>query len=248
MANSDEDRARALYAERDADAAWAARWSPDNPLARFTQERRLRRLRALVPMVEQAAGPAVGWRVLEVGVGGGGLLPWLRDEGGVPEALLAGIDLSTDRIEHARAALPQADLRAGSAAELPWPSASFEVVVASTLFSSVLDSALRSRIAAECVRVLVPGGAVIWYDMRDDFLLAGLFRRVAKPAEDWIGRREIARLFPACRVDLAPATLFLPLAAPLVRVSPGLARIAEDVLPFLCGHWIGLVVKEGERT
>jgi SAM-dependent methyltransferase len=241
----DEDRARALYAERDADAEWAARWSADNPVARFAAEGRLRGLRALLPDLTARFGPPSGWRVLEAGVGSGGLLPWLRDEAGVPEDRLAGIDLSGDRILAAARALPRADVRPGSAAELPWPSASFEIVVASTLFSSVLDPDLRSRIAGECLRVLAPGGVVLWYDMRDDFLLAGVFRRLAKPAEDWLGRGEIARLFPGCTLRLRRATLFLPLARPLLSVSPALARAAEAVKPFLRGHYLGLVIKPG---
>jgi ubiquinone/menaquinone biosynthesis C-methylase UbiE len=240
---SEEDRARELYAQRDADAAWAARWSPENPTARFTQEQRLAAIRALLPGLERRFGPPDGWRVLEVGVGGGGLLPWLRDAVGVPEARLAGIDLSPDRVVRAAQSLPSADIRAGSAAELPWPDASFDVVVASTLFSSVLDPTLRAAIARESLRVLRPGGVVMWYDMRSDFLLAGLFRRLAHPAEDWLSRREVAALFPGCTLELRPATLFLPLARPLVRVSPALARAAERAMPFFRGHWLGLIVK-----
>lgn len=244
---TDESRARDLYAERDADAEWAARWSEANPVARFAHEGRERGMVATAQELRTCLGDPTGWRVLEAGVGGGGLLPWVRDRLAVPESQLAGIDLSADRIERARESLPAADLRAGSAADLPWPDASFDLVIASTLFSSVLDPDLRSAIAADCWRALKPGGAVLWYDMRDDFLASSFFRRLAKPAEDWLGRREVERLFPGAELHLAPATLFLPIARPLVRVSPGLARAAETALPFLRGHYLGWIGKpDGE--
>lgn len=243
MIQDDESRARDLYAERDADSDWARRWSDANPVARFAHEGRDARMRTLLPSLRSRLGDPAEWRVLEAGVGGGGLLPWVRDEVGVPEDRLAGVDLSQERISRAREALPAADLRAGSAAELPWPDASFDLIVVSTLFSSVLDPALRGSIAVDCMRVLRPGGALLYYDMRDDFLGASIFRRLAKPAETWLGRREIERMFPGTQLNLTPATLFLPLARPLVRVSPALAKAAETALPFLRGHYLGWIGK-----
>lgn len=242
MVRSDEDRARDLYAERDADDAWRAKWSDADPTARFTRERRDARLALAASRARERLGDPASWRVLEIGVGGGGLLPWTRDVAGVPEASLAGIDLSETRIESARRVLPAADLRTGSAADMPWPDASFDVVIASTLFSSVLDPDLRSSIAAEATRVLKPGGAILWYDMRSDFFAAGLLRGLARPTEDWFSRSEIAALFPGATLELGPATLFLPFARMLLKLSPQLAERAEDALPGLRGHYLGLIL------
>lgn len=247
MIQLDEKRARDLYAERDSDPAWRDKWAEDNPLARFAAAGRQRGWAAQLPLLADRFGPASDWTVLDVGVGSGGLLPWFRDEGGVPERRLAGIDLSDGRVALAREALPTADLQVGSAARLPWPDGSFDLVVASTLFSSVLDPDLRARIAAECLRVLKPGGAVLWYDMRDDFLGAALLRRLARPAEDWLGHKELARLFPRCEFRLRPATLFMPFARPLVRVSVRLAARVEDAMPFLRGHYQGMIIKPHTR-
>ena len=67
--------------------------------------------------------------------------------------------LNPERAARARELLPAADLRLGDAVALPWEADTFQLVVASTLFTSVLDNQVRRMIAGEIVRVLAPGGA-----------------------------------------------------------------------------------------
>ena len=47
---------------------------------------------------------------------------------------------------------------------LPFADASFDLVMQNVVFSSITDAALRARVAAEMLRVLRPGGHVLWYD------------------------------------------------------------------------------------
>src|SRR5258705_3457425 len=99
--------------------------------------------------------PRIGDICLEVGCGTVG---WLADliSWGVRESDLHGIDLDTLRISRATEILPAADLRIGDAAKLPWDNDTFNIVIASTLFTSVLDLNFRCLIADEIIRVLAP--------------------------------------------------------------------------------------------
>ncbi|MDQ3775422.1 MAG: class I SAM-dependent methyltransferase [Pseudomonadota bacterium] len=86
----------------------------------------------------------------------------------IRERDLHGIELDASKVARAREFLPQADLRVGAATELPWPDASFRLVITSTLFTSILDLRVRRRVAQEVVRVMVPSGALLWYDFAFD--------------------------------------------------------------------------------
>ncbi|MBU6429192.1 MAG: methyltransferase domain-containing protein, partial [Cyanobacteria bacterium REEB65] len=85
-------------------------------------------------------------RILEVGCGAGGELLRLVGWGADP-ASLAGVDLLTDRVARARHLLPHADLHVGDARALPFAAATFDLVMQLTVFSSVLDPAIRLAIA-----------------------------------------------------------------------------------------------------
>ena len=96
--------------------------------------------------------------MLEVGCGAGG---WLADfeRWGVKRGSLAGIDLNPDRIREAQLRLGrtlgfgdgdspvQPDIRVGDASKLPWRPASFDVVLQSTVFTSILDVRMREAVA-----------------------------------------------------------------------------------------------------
>src|SRR5690348_13416758 len=78
-------------------------------------------LRACIGMLARASMfPPQGRRILDVGCGYGGWLLEMMKWGADPH-LLSGIDLSRERIDCARGRVPQADLRNGSASQLPWP-------------------------------------------------------------------------------------------------------------------------------
>ena len=203
---SEERRALALYKRRDDERDWRVRMVQRRPHGQVRAgeptaglDRRHCRTWSLASANQDYGGC---WNQR---VGGGGLLPWLRDELGVPAASMAGIRPLRDQDRLGTLIVPRGPTCASARRQAsPWPTGSFDVVVASTLFSSVLDPGLRDAIAEECLRVLRPKGVVLWYDMRDDFLFAHAARRLAKPEEDWLGLREISRLFRNCDIG-APA-------------------------------------------
>ena len=129
---------------------------------------------------------------------------------------------------------PQADLRAGSASELPWPAQSFDLVTQFTVFTSILDPALKRAVAAEMVRILKPDGAILWFDFRVD--------NPANSHVRGIPAREIRSLFAGCEIALASALLAPPLGRLIARWSWTLAELLH-ALPFFRTHYVGLIRK-----
>lgn len=171
--------------------------------------------------------------VLDVGCGNGNELARMQELGAPPSALL-GIDLLPDRIELARRDHPDIEFRTGDASRLDLPDASFDLVLSMTVLSSVLDSDMARQIAGEMARVLRPGGAVLWYDLRVD--------NPGNPDVRGLPEREVRELFPTLRAELRPATLAPPLARRLGPLTP-VAYPALAALPFLRSHLLGLLIK-----
>jgi ubiquinone/menaquinone biosynthesis C-methylase UbiE len=198
-------------------------YSLDRPANRFLRQGQERALRKALEEI----GPLSGKRVLEVGCGSGN---WLEMLGGAKH--LAGIDLDPGRAARAAGRFPGADIRAGDASRLPWESGSFDIVLQSTVFSSILDVEMRRAVASEMLRVLAPGGAILWYDFFVD--------NPSNPHVRGVRRREIGALFPGCRVALRRATLAPPLARLIVPFSWKLAALLES-LRVLDTHYFGMI-------
>jgi ubiquinone/menaquinone biosynthesis C-methylase UbiE len=191
-------------------------------------------LRGCIPMLLRASlFPLSGRRIADVGCGDG---TWLLEfvQWGADPTGLCGIDLSAERIERARRRIPQADLHVGGASKLPWPDESFDLVSQFTVFTSILDPALKRAVAAEMLRVLKPGGAILWFDFR-----------VNNPANQHVRgvpAREIRSLFAGCEIELASALLAPPLGRLIAGWSWPLAELLY-ALPFLRTHYAGLIRK-----
>jgi ubiquinone/menaquinone biosynthesis C-methylase UbiE len=120
-------------------------------------------------------------RILDVECGTGYLLG--RPAARAPQAqVLAGIDAAPGMIEVARAVAADDRMRfvAGTAEQLPWPAATFDLVVSTTSFDHWADQ--RAGLA-ECARVLAPGGWLVLADLFSALLLPTLLA----------GRRDKAR-------------------------------------------------------
>ena len=228
---AEKDRLLREYRRREAElppdlyAPWQAAES-------FMRAERRRRAARMLRRAGVFPGPETP--CLEVGYG---RLGWLGDliSWGVREGSLAGIELDAERAAVARAVLPAADLRVGDAAELPWPDGSFQLAIASTVFTSVLDPASRRRLAGEIERALSPGGALLWYDFRVN---------PSNPNVRAIGRSELRSLFPGLSGVVRSVTLAPPLTRRIAPWSHLLATLLER-LPLLRGHLIAVLVKGG---
>ncbi len=173
-------------------------------------------------------------RILEIGCGKG---TWLRDfvKWGARPEHITGIDLLPDRISEARRTCPPGiAFMCGSAAQLDVHSASHDLVLQSTVFTSILDSRMREAVAREMLRVLRPDGLILWYDYHVD--------NPANPDVRGVGRREIHRLFAGCRIDLERVTLAPPLARAIAPYSRIACQLLEAV-PLLRTHYLGVIRK-----
>ena len=90
-------------------------------------------------------------RLLDVGCGGGGDLAYLRSAGW-PADQLAGVDLIPARLDAARVACPDVDLRLSDGSHIPFADGSMDVATAVTVFSSILDLDLRRALFADSHR------------------------------------------------------------------------------------------------
>jgi ubiquinone/menaquinone biosynthesis C-methylase UbiE len=197
---------------------------PVNLFHRHTRERAV-----LSMLSRQQVLPLADKRILDVGCGTG---QWLVDfeTWGASRRNLAGIDLLPERVAASRTRLAPlrhddgttvaagADVREGNAAELPWGDQAFDIVFHSMMFSSILDASMRHEVAREMVRVLAPGGIVLWYDFFVD--------NPRNPNVRGVRAEEVRALFPGFTMRGRRITLLPPLARRLVPVS----RLAAELL------------------
>jgi ubiquinone/menaquinone biosynthesis C-methylase UbiE len=175
--------------------------------------------------------PLSGKSIADIGCGTGA---WLLEFCQWDADSLHGIDLDDRRLARARERLPQADLHLGDATQLPWADESFDLVSQFTVFTSILSPAVKQAIALEMLRVLKPGGFVLWYDFRVNN------PRNAQVAG--IEAEEIRKLFRGCRTTLRKVTLAPPIARAIVPLSWTIGSLLEK-LPFLRTHYFGLIQK-----
>jgi SAM-dependent methyltransferase len=228
----EEERIRSAYAARKGEACYA-----ESLAGRFQIQERERHVLHLLD--RYGLIPLAGKRILEVGCGTG---KWLRDLvawGADPENLF-GVELLQASAARARRLCPQAvSIECGNAAELRFASGSFDIVLQATVFTSVLDEEMRQAMAAEMVRVLRPGGVILWYD----FFLKNPRHSYVRPAT----RADIRRLFPGCSIDLRRVSLAAPLTRLLAPRWWGLCSVLSRIPP-LCTHYLGAIRNSASRN
>ena len=175
-------------------------------------------------------------RLLEVGCGTG---VWIRDfvKWGVPPENIWAVDLQTESVDEARRrSAAGVHFECCSATSLPFAPRSFDLVLQSTMFSSILEPAVRRIVAAEMQRVTDPDGSILWYDLRVNNPWNSDVRGV--------GRAEVAELFPGCQIDLRRISLAPPLARWIAPRSYVLWLLLTSV-PWLCTHYLGVIRQRG---
>ena len=201
-------------------------------------------LRSRLAAVLDLAGSGPG-EAFDAGMGPGRLLAELTERGWT----VSGLDASGEMVEAARRRLPEAQERlvVGEIERLPFPDASFDLVVA----TGVLEYADVDAALAELARVLRPGGRAIvsypnpgalygiwkshvWYrGIRLAKRLAGRSRLALPHGSPIVGpdrfRRQLeqAGLEPASTVYTAFLVLPSPLDAGLPRLSERLGQRLE---------------------
>jgi len=226
---SEQDRIRSTYDLRD-ERTPAARYSPIEPYPELVIEERRR---AIVRIVRECSrGSVDSLRVIEVGCGTGSNLLELLHLGFLPENL-TGIELLERRAKVARHRLPSAtSVIFGDACDVAGEFGQVDIVLQSTVFSSLLDDGFQERLASSMWQLTRPGGGILWYDFTWNIPSSKDVRGVPI--------RRIRRLFPDATLVFRRVTL----APPIGRVVAGASRSLFwmlNAVPFLRSHvlcWI----------
>lgn len=228
---SEANRIRAVYRSYDTQQRWLRKRDPANPGFSQLQEERWRKIAEIVAARFHGTAPP---RVVDVGCGKGGDLAHIAEL--LPGAVLFGVDLSEERIAAARLAVPAATFRVQDGDTLPFRDRSVQLVVLSTVLSSILDPGTRRQVAAEAYRITGDGGILLIYDIR--------LPSPANPNVCRIGRKELRALLPDARIRSYPITLLPPVARSLCRRWPGLYRPLARIRP-LRSHYLSVVTRPG---
>lgn len=223
---NDAERVRTAYGRRQA----GHRYDWDQPGQLFMMQelerqllRLLRRHRCL-PLRER--------RILEVGCGHGHFLRELMKWGAEP-ANLVGLELLESRLRQARHRSSAAvRLLQGNAAAMEFPDGAFDIVLQMTMFTSILSDTVRRQVATEMLRVVAPGGWIVWYDFR--------VNNPRNPDVRAVRAAEIRELFPGATIHLETATLAPPLARTLAPRARWLCSLLARV-PLLRTHYLGFI-------
>ncbi len=205
------------YAQRASSTVFSQRYSLFNEAA-LLQTQSLER-HTLALLKKHSFTHLADKKILDIGCGNGLPLQRFLSYGALPQNL-SGIDLLPARIEHAQTLHPAIDWRVGSAHQLPYPDANFDLVSLSVVFSSILSQPLRGSIAEEAWRVCKPDGLILYYDFA--------YSNPRNPAVEGISRREMQELFqrPGANFDVQRITLAPPLAR---RIAPRFHWLASTL-------------------
>ena len=230
MTQAEIDRIGRVYAKFQSPRI-RARWDPRNPGNRLIK---LERQHWVGKLFEQFGTlPLNGKRVLEVGCGLGHELDAMRAFGAQSDDLI-GIDLLPDRIAEAKATYPELEFKIGNAERIDYEDGTFDLILVTTLFSSIRDNRMAQGVAREITRVLKVRGAVLWYDFR----YKAPWNRDVRGMPSW----RIRSLFPTLQCHLRQITVIPPLSRRLGGLGPTLYPVLRTV-PCLRSHYIGLLTK-----
>jgi SAM-dependent methyltransferase len=232
----DEIKAVQARYERRSHTVDQARYSLLNhDVLRAHQERQ----RAIVHWIRRHNIQPVGEkRVLEIGCGEGQNLLDLVRLGFKPENL-TGNELLATRREFARRQLsPLVSILPGDASSLDLPSETFDIVLQSTVFSSLLDDSFQELLAAQMWRWIKPGGGVLWYDF--------IYNNPKNPDVRGVPLKRVRDLFRQTDVVAWKLTLAPPIARRAVAFTPNLYDVLN--VPWLRTHllcWIPKLARGG---
>lgn len=171
-------------------------------------------------------------RILEIGCGNGDLVRDFIKWGARPDNLV-GVELLPERVSEAINVCPKdVKIQQGNAVDLQFPDGIFDVVLQSTVFTSVLDTVTKRQMAAEMCRVLKRSGLILWYDYHMNNPKNADVRGVKLS--------EIRALFPNCDIRVQRITLAPPIARRVAPYSWLLCYLLSKI-PWLCSHYVGVI-------
>jgi SAM-dependent methyltransferase len=173
-------------------------------------------------------------RVFEVGCGvGNGLLELIQL--GYDPQNLTGCDLLEEVAEIARHRLPQAcTIIVGDATNVAFEDESFDIVMQSTVFTSLLNDDFQRKLGDSMWRLARRGGGVLWYDF--------VYDNPRNPDVRGVPLRRVRELFPEGTVRGWRVTLAPPISRRVTSVHPRLYGVF-NALPLLRTHLLCWIAK-----
>ena len=206
------------------------KWSNDNLGNKTIYQERLINI---IQLLDYYKLNLIDKKILDVGCASGNIFPLLNELGANADNI-NGIDIRPNSIEDAKKNFPDHNLNVMDARKLIYADSSFDFIITFTLFSSILERNYRKKIADEIIRVLKPGGVILYYDFR--------YKNPFNRNVIQIKYSEIKKLFPTMEKKIKPITVFPPLARKLGVLNKIFYPILKRIL-FLNTHYIGLFRK-----
>jgi SAM-dependent methyltransferase len=229
--SNDLNRLRIEYSQRDQYLSGRVKYSPFDHAHLFNLQSRQKNMLSLLRKTGFTS--LEGLNILDLGCGYGETILTFLNSGASPESLY-GCDLIYYRLTDSTIKTLNFPLANADGQNLPFPDGSFDLVFQGTVFTSILDPKVRSRIANEMIRVRKKEGIIIWYD----FWLNPANKQVRG-----IRPREIKQLFPGCRFSFRRITLAPPITRRLVKISWSACTILES-LKIFNSHYLGVIFNQ----
>jgi ubiquinone/menaquinone biosynthesis C-methylase UbiE len=145
-------------------------------------------------------------------------------------------DLLEDRLSVARERLPSGvTFLEGDARNLDFKDTSFDIVIQSTVFSSILDNSVQEDLAQKMWQWVMPGGCVLWYDF--------IYNNPKNPDVRGVPIKRIRELFPGGDIFVKKVTLAPPIARFITSITPNLYSFF-NLFPILRTHVLCWIKKQ----
>lgn len=168
--------------------------------------------------------------LLEIGAGSGGNISGFLKMGFKLKNLVAN-ELLDDRVVALKNNFPELEIHPGNVLEANF-NQQFDVVFQSTVFTSILDKALKQQIADKMYELVKPNGIILWYDF--------VYDNPNNKDVKGVSKHEIRQLFAnASKITFKKVTL----APPIGRRVGKLYGILNGMFPFLRSHVIAVIEK-----
>ena len=145
-----------------------------------------------------------------------------------------GVEVIEERYNRLKTIIPTTNLKLSSGFSLPFEDESFELIIQSTVFSSILSPDARKELADEMLRVLKPKGKIFFYDLKYNNPWNSNVLKMDK--------KEINRLFSDFDKKFVSVTLNPIVVRKIAKISIILCEILEKI-PFFCSHYYTVITK-----
>lgn len=169
-------------------------------------------------------------KLLEIGAGSGMNIDFFKSIGILAENIYAN-ELLEDRVEELKKNHPDITIYPGNALDIDH-ALQFDVVFQSTVFTSILDTDFRRKLADKMWELTKPGGIILWYDF--------IYDNPKNPDVKKVSVKELKSLFPQGEFIFEKK---VTLAPPIGRRIGKFYKIF-NIFPFLRTHYIAVINKK----